>query len=298
MTLPELTNLYSTEERCREYLKRLRWPNGVECPRCESKRIAHLTENYKFECLNCQYQFTALAGTVFHDTHLPLEKWFMATLLICESRKGVSANQVKRLLGVSYKTAWYLCHRIRHAMTEIDKPKLDGIVEFDETYIGARARFTAERARKRGRGADNKQIVIGIRERDGELRFIHVDDVTSKTLRDAALEHISPEAELVVTDQFTAYPKAMRGIGKAHKRINHTKEYVNGTVHTNTVESAFSLLKRGIVGTWHRISAKHLPAYLDEMAFRFNRRKNSNLWIETLRHMVTADPLSFERLTA
>ncbi len=143
MTLPELNNLYSTEERCRELLKRLRWPNGVECPRCESKRVASLTENYKFECLNCQYQFTALAGTVFHDTHLPLDKWFLAVMLMCESRKGVSANQAKRMLGISYKTAWFLCHRIRYAMTEMDRPKLDGIVEVDETYIGARHRRTA-----------------------------------------------------------------------------------------------------------------------------------------------------------
>src|SRR5258706_7075137 len=299
MTLPELNNLYSTEERCRELLKRLRWPNGVECPRCESKRVANLTENYKFECLNCQYQFTALAGTVFHDTHLPLDKWFLAVVLMCESRKGVSANQVKRMLGVSYKTAWYLCHRIRHAMTEIDKPKLDGIIEFDETYIGARHRRTAPRARKRGRSADDKEIVIGIRERDGDVRFIHVQDVTSKTIRETALANISPDAELIVTDEFPAYPKALKDtFGKRHKRIQHAKDYVNGVVHTNTAESAFSLLKRGIAGTWHRISAKHLPAYLEEMSFRFNRRNDSDLFQQTLRQLVTTTNLTFEKLTA
>jgi transposase-like protein len=294
MTLPELNNLYSTEERCREYLKRLRWPNGIECPRCESKRVANLTDNYKFECLNCSYQFTALAGTVFHDTHLPLEKWFLAVLLICESRKGVSANQVKRMLGVSYKTAWYLCHRIRHAMTEIDKPKLDGVIEFDETYIGARKK----RGAKRGRAhRDNKHIVIGIRERDGDVRFVHVEDVTSKTLRDTALAHVSPDAELVVTDEFSAYKKAFKPTFE-HKRINHAKEYVSGSVHTNTVESAFSLLKRGIVGTWHRISAKHLASYLDEMAFRFNRRKSADLFSQVLRQLVMTTNLTFEKLTA
>ena len=297
MTLPELNNLYSTEERCREYLKRLRWPNGLECPRCESKRVASLTDNFKFECLNCQYQFTALAGTVFHDTHLSLEKWFLAVLLMCESRKGVSANQVKRMLGVSYKTAWFLCHRIRHAMSEMDKPKLNGIVEFDETYIGPKRYPGHPRGRKRGRNADNKHIVIGIRERGGDVRFVHVQDVTSKTLRDAALANVSQDAELMITDEMPSYPKAMRGY--THKTIQHKKKrYVDGDIHTNTVESAFSLLKRGIVGTWHRISAKHLPAYLEEMSFRFNRRNDSDLFQQTLRQLVTTTNLTFEKLTA
>ncbi len=297
MTLPELNNLYSTEERCREYLKRLRWPNGVECPRCDSKRIAELTDNFKFECLNCSYQFTALAGTIFHDTHLPIEKWFLAALLMCESRKGVSANQVKRMLGISYKTAWYLCHRIRHAMAAIEKPKLDGVVEFDETYIGPKRYSGYPQGRKRGRNTDIKEIVIGIRERGGDLRFVHVQDVTSKTLRDAALEHISQDAELLVTDEMPSYKPAMKGYN--HKRIQHKKKrYVEGVVHTNTVESAFSLLKRGIVGTWHRISAKHLPAYLEEMAFRFNRRHDADLFEQTLRQLVMTPNLPFQKLTA
>jgi transposase-like protein len=145
--------------------------------------------------------------------------------------------------------------------------------------------------------AENKQIVIGIRERKGDLRFIHVKDVTSKTLREAALANIAPDAELVVTDEMASYPPALHDFNN-HERIHHKTQYVAGLVHTNTVESAFSLLKRGIVGTWHRISAKHLPAYLDEMAFRFNRRNSTRLFEQTLRQMVTADPLTFERLTA
>ena len=297
MTLPELSRLYSTEERCREYLKRLRWPEGPKCPRCASKRVTKLSANYKLECAECQYQFTVLSGTVFHDTHLALEKWFLAVTLMCESRKGISANQMKRLVGVSYKTAWYLCHRIRHAMQEVDQPKLEGTVEMDETYIGATAKAGFPTGRKRGRGAENKQIVIGIRERKGDLRFIHVQDVTSKTLREAALMNIAPDAELIVTDEMASYPSALKGFSN-HERIHHKTQYVAGIVHTNTVESAFSLLKRGIVGTWHRISAKHLPAYLDEMAFRFNRRNSTHLFEQVLRQMVMTENLTFEKLTA
>jgi transposase-like protein len=297
MTLPELNALYSTEERCREYLKRLRWPEGVTCPRCQAKRIATLTTNYKFECLDCSYQFTALAGTVFHDTHLSLEKWFMAVLLMCESRKGISANNMKRVLGVSYKTAWYLCHRIRHAMTETDRPKLDGVVELDETYLGSKKRrFSAQR--KRGRGAEGKQIVFGIRERGGDLRFIHVKDITAKTIRDTVLAHVSPDAELIITDELPVYLGALKPFKGRHERIKHKDTYVDGTIHTNTVESAFSLFKRGVVGTWHKISAKHLQAYLDEMTFRFDRRKSPDLFVQTLKKLVTTTNLTFERLTA
>lgn len=290
MTLVEITHLFSTEKRCREFLRRLRWPDGVECPRCKSKDIARL-ENYDtFWCSACDYQFSVTVGTVFQDSHLPLEKWFLATHLICESRKGISANQIKRTLGVSYKTAWFLCHRIRRAMRNADNGKLNGVVEVDDTYIGARA------AGPEGRGAWNKQIVIGIRERGGELRFERVKNLTAKSIARAVGKHVGKDAELVITDEFPSYRYALGR--RPHKRIKHRETYVVGKIHTNTVESAFSLLKRGIVGTWHKISAKHLPAYLNEMTFRFNRRENGDLFTETLRHMVSAPVLTFEKLTA
>ena len=234
------------------------------------------------------------AGTIFHDSHLPLEKWFLAVLLVCESRKGMSANQVKRLLGVSYKTAWYLCHRIRASMTQVDRPMLDGTVEMDETYIGG-----IKRGRQfQGRRA-HKQCVIGIRQRSGELRFFHASDARSGTLARYINENISEDVDVIVTDDLPAYQSAVGDF--KHETVNHTrKEYVRlGTdVHTNTVESAFSLLKRGIIGTWHKVSAKHLQAYLDEMSFRFDRRKRPDLFLDTLRHMVTTDPLTFAQLTA
>lgn len=296
MTITDVFQLYSTDDHCRELLKRLRWPNGVECPRCKSKTVSNISTQKKFECVECEYQFSVLSNTIFHDTHLPLEKWFLATYLICESRKGHSANQMKRELGISYKTAWYLCHRIRAAMSQVNQPMLSGTVEMDETYVGGR---------NLGRGAarknDNKEVVIGIRERGGDLRFFHASDAQSGTLAKYIRENISADVDVVMTDEWTAYPKAMiqAGIhGTRHKTIKHKdKVYVDGDIHTNTVESAFSLLKRGITGTWHKISAKHLQAYLDEMTFRFDRRKSSTLFLDTIRHMATADPMSFESLT-
>jgi transposase-like protein len=228
---------------------------------------------------------------------LPLIKWFAAVYLLCESRKGMSANQIKRMLGVSYKTAWYLCHRIRAAMKEMDREMLDGIVEVDETYVGGRKHGARANMGRR----TEKEIVIGIRQRGGNLRFFHIEDVKSGTLGRYIAENVSQTVEVVMTDDFHAYRKAVSGAvgdGK-HKRINHSSRvYVQGQTHTNTIESAFSLLKRGIMGTWHSISAKHLQAYLDEMTFRFDRRKSADLWIDTLRHMVTADPLTFEKLTS
>ncbi len=292
MTLPDVTELFSTDDKCRELLERLRWPNGPECPRCHGSKVARLvTADKLLYCAECDYQFTVTAGTVFHDSHLPLRKWFMVTLLLCEARKGISANQIKRTVGMSYKTAWYLCHRIRAAMKEADWPMLDGTVEMDETYVGGK-----KRTPRRGKYSD-KEIVIGIRQRGGDLRFFHAEDAKSGTLAKYIQENISTDVDVIVTDELPAYRKAV-GSSK-HETVNHTaKEYVRGDIHTNTVESAFSLLKRGIIGSWHKISAKHLPAYLDEMTFRFNRRKNANLFLDTLRHMITAPVLTFEKLTA
>ncbi len=302
MTLVDVINLFDTDEKCRELLVRLRWPAGVECPRCKMPAPELTTEKQLFYCKNCDYQFTVTAGTIFNDSHLPLQKWFLAVLLLCEAKKGMSALQLKRTIwgqhNGSYKTAWYLCHRIRAAMKEAARPMLDGTVEMDETYVGG-----VERTGKGwNRPDNNKEIVIGLRQRGGELRFFHASDVKSGTLAKYIAENVSTDVDVMVTDEMPAYPKAMMtaGVhGSKHKTIRHkSKIYVDGNIHTNTVESAFSLLKRGIIGSWHKISAKHLPAYLAEMEFRFNRRKSSTLFLDTLRHMVTAPVLTFEKLTA
>jgi transposase-like protein len=295
MNLTELNGKYASDKECRELLKRLRWPNSVECPQCKSKTVSYFLKYKRYECSECLYQFTVTVGTVFQDTHLPLEKWFLTVLLLCESRKGMSANQIKRLLGITYKTAWFLCHRIRSAMKEAEAEKLKGTVEMDETYVGGKHRG------KRGRGSENKEIVIGIRQRGGQLRFFQASDVKSGTLAKYIEENIRKEVEVLVTDDFMSYPAAMRkaNVGAdIHKTVNHsTGEYVAGNIHTNTVENAFSLFKRGIMGTWHKLSAKHLPSYLDEMCFRFNRRNDEDLFIDTLRHMITAPTLPYKKLT-
>ena len=295
MTLLDLQTLFNTDDKCREVLVKLRWPAGIECPRCHGKTISWIKANKQFDCAECEYHFSVTAGTIFNDSHLPLMTWFTAVLLLVEARKGFSANQMKRTIGVSYKTAWYLCHRIRAAMKEAERPMLDGTVEMDETYVGGK-----QRNPRRGKATTNKAVVIGIRQRNGELRFFHAEDAKSGTLARYIQENISQDVDVIVTDELAAYPKALGELSGRHETVNHTqKEYVRfGTdIHTNTVENAFSLLKRGIMGTWHKISAKHLLAYLDEMTFRFNRRKRPDLFVDTLRHMITAPVLTFDKLT-
>jgi len=298
MNLIDVHTMFPSEDKCRELLVRLRWPEGPICLRCKLPVVELETEKQLFYCKACDYQFSVTSGTVFNDTHLSLFKWFAATMLLCEAKKGISACQIQRTLGIGgYKTAWYLCHRIRSAMVEADKPMLDGKVEIDETYVGGKMLGRGSKAAK-----EAKQIVIGIRQRGGDLRFFHAADVTSGTLAKYIRENVSADVDVIMTDEWSAYPKAMIEAGfhgSLHKTVCHRdKIYVMGDVHTNTIESAFSLFKRGIMGTWHRISAKHLAAYLEEMTFRFNRRKRSDLFLDTLRHMVTAPVLTFEKLTA
>ncbi|HUN86992.1 MAG TPA: IS1595 family transposase [Terracidiphilus sp.] len=300
VTIIDLCSTFSSDDRCRELLERLRWPMKPECPRCFGPVVRLATNARVLYCKDCDYQFTVTANTIFHDSHLPLIKWFAATYLLCESRKGMSANQIKRTLGISYKTAWYLCHRIRAAMATTEKGMMDGIIEMDETYVGGKIRKGTPDAQKNR--LKNKEIVIGIKQRGGELRFFHAEDVKSGTLAKYIKDNVSKEVEVIMTDEYISYPGAVKQSeieGLEHKTVNHfAGVYADGDITTNGIESAFSLLKRGIVGTWHKVSAKHLPKYLEEMTFRFNRRSSKTLFLDTLRHMITADPLTFEKLTA
>lgn len=299
MNLLEVVSQFDSDDRCRELLERLRWPLGPECIRCHARELARL-DGKLFYCKDCDYQFTVTAGTIFHDSHLPLIKWFVAVVLLCEAKKGMSAHQLKRTLWGqhkgSYQTAWYLCHRIRRAMKQVQQAALDGTCEMDETYVGGKLRGAGKDWRGR---PNNKEVVIGIRQRGGALRFFHAEDARTGTLAKYIRENISEDVDVIITDELPAYDRA---VGKArHETVNHgAKEYVRfGTdIHSNSIESAFSLLKRGIIGSWHKISAKHLQAYLDEMCFRFDRRNDPNLFLDTLRHMITADPMTFEELTA
>jgi len=290
---------YGTDEQCRAYLTDLRWPQGIACPACKSAKISRLTKREVYDCDSCRYQFSTLSGTIFHDTHLPLTKWFFAVYIMCESRKGVSANQLKRMLRVSYKTAWYLCHRIRYAMAELSPEKLDGTVEVDETYIGGKPKRGGSKPNKRGRGTP-KEIVIGIRQRGGDLRFFHADDVKSGTMARYIRENISQDVDVIMTDDFPVYPAAIAkaGVLRPHWTVKHSiNEFAVGDLHTNTVESAFSLLKRGIIGTWHQVSAKHLASYLDEMTWRFNNRKNPYLFRDTMLKLIQSDNIEYKQLT-
>ena len=282
---------YGTDEKCRECLVRLRWPKGVICPKCSSEKISRVYERGTFDCDNCRYQFSVTAGTMLHDSHLPLTTWFYVTYVMCESKKGISANQIKRMFGISYKTAWYLCHRIRAAMLEVAPEKLGGTVEIDETYVAGKKR--------RWRPKGHVSVVIGIRQRNGDLRMIRAEDAKSATVREIINANIGSHVEVIMTDESAIYPWALNKMQKnLHKTINHSREYAHGDVHTNTVESAFSLLKRGIVGTWHKISAKHLPAYLDEMCFRFNNRKNPYLFRDTILKLIASQNIEYKELVA
>jgi transposase-like protein len=298
--LCELMERYGDEQSCRNYLEHLRWRNGVRCPKCNGEKISSILKRDQYNCDNesCRYQFSVTADTMFHDTHLPLFKWFLATFLICQSRKGMSANQLKRMLRINYRTAWYLCHRIRDAMKAVNPQPLGGIVEVDETFVGGRQRGHQHKV---GHPECKKQVVIGIKQRGGELRFFHASDVKSGTLAKYIRENISEDVDVIMTDEFQGYPKALHdaGVLAEHKTVCHSDgEYVNGDIYTNGIESAFSLLKRGIIGTWHRVSAKHLQAYLDEMCFRFDNRKNPYLFRDTLLKLLRAEHLEYKELIA
>lgn len=298
VNLCELIEQFGSEEKCRDYLTALRWPDRVTCPRCSEAKTSRIAKRNQFDCDACRYQFSVTAGTIFNDSHLPLWKWFLAVYLLCESRKGMSANQIKRTLGISYKTAWYLCHRIRAAMKAVNPQPLGGIVEVDETYVGGKIHGPGSF----GRSQKNKEVVIGIKQRGGELRFFHAEDVKAGTLAKYIKENVSEDVEVIMTDEFPVYHHALDRTGhgcEKHQTISHKQGiYVDGDITTNGIESAFSLLKRGIIGTWHRVSAKHLTAYLDEMTFRFNNRKNPYLFRDTMLKLLSAPVLEYKELTA
>jgi transposase-like protein len=295
INLPELIERFGSEDKCHAYLASLRWPEGVRCLECGSDKIGRITTRRIYECSTCRYQFSVRKGTIFEDSKLPLWKWFLATYLVVESKKGVSANQIKRMIGVSYKTAWYLCHRIRAAMVNEDSDLLGGIVEVDETWVGGETQG-------KGRGfTGNKTLVASAIARGGDVRLRVIKSRDGKALGDFIAATVDPDAEAVFTDDFAAY-KTISALGDhntRHETGNHNRgEWVRGEVHSNTAESVFSLMKRSIVGSYHQLSAKHLPAYLAEMEFRFNGRENPMLFRDTLNELVTADPLRYRTLTA
>ncbi len=267
---------FQDPDKAREYLEVLRWPNGPVCPHCGAigghyalQGKAHRTGLWK--CKDCREQFTVTVGTVFERSKIALNVWLQAVYLLCSSKKGISSHQLHRTLGVTYKTAWFMTHRIREAFK--DGGGIlgggGGTVEADETYWG-----TAEEKGKR-RGYQHKMKIVALVERNGRARGIHVQHVNSKTLREVLKTNVAPEANLM-TDEHGGYTAVGREFA-THEVVNHTaKEYCRGNAHTNTIESYFSLLKRGLIGTFHHVGQQHLQRYVTEFDFRYNNRKTTD----------------------
>ena len=292
MDLIQLMDDFNTEAKCRELLEELRWPSGVACLRCGSLHIRHTVSRNQFDCGSCGYQFSVTAGTMLHDTHLPLQKWFLATYLMIESKKGISALQLKRTLNVAYQTAWYLCHRIRAAMEDAYPVPLRGIVEIDETFIGGKVRG-------KGRGySGNKSIVVGAVQRGGKLVLKVIQARDRRTLHSFIEEVTADETFAYFTDDWAPYQGIEDG-NTIHETVNHSiEEWARGEVHTNTVENVWSLLKRSIIGAYHKISVKHLDAYLDELEWRYNNRDNPWLFRDTLLRLLDAEHVRYKDLVA
>ncbi len=269
-----LNQPHLTDERAAyDFLASLRWPDGITCPHCKGIKVYKLnlsnTRRQVLKCAKCRKQFSATVGTIFEDSHIPLTKWLMALHLFASSKKGISAHQLHRMLGITYKSAWFMGHRIRHAM----KPtpyggKLGGIVEADETYIGGKTRG-------QGKGITNKKPVFALVERGGQVRSFPIQFVTSRNLKKILNEHVSPDAK-IMTDEGMGYQGLKQDFAD-HQTVNHSKmEYVRGEAGTNTVEGYFSLLKRGLTGTYHHVSEHHLHRYLNEFNFRYNARNEND----------------------
>ena len=261
-------------------LESLLWPHGPVCPRCGGlDRITPVrgktARRGLYYCGPCKRQFTVTVGTIFESSHTDLNLWFQAAHLMCSSKKGMSAHQIHRVIGVTYKTAWFMCHRLREAMRDGKMTPLGGegrIVEADETYVGGKEKNKhASKRLKAGRGAVGKEPVLSLVERGGKVRSRHVANVGAKTLRPVLTEQID-KASRLMTDESAVYSAAGREFAE-HGSVNHSiGEYVRGDIHTNTVEGYFSIFKRGIMGTYHHISQQHLKRYLAEFDFRYNER--------------------------
>jgi transposase-like protein len=290
MNLVKLVERFRSEDECRAYLEELRWPDGVVCPRCGGKVISRIKDRHQFDCDSCRYQFSVTAGTIFHDTHLSLWKWFAAVYLIVESKKGISAKQIERTLGTTYRTAWHLCHRIRAAFNEVDAQLLKGIVESDETFVGGKAEG-------KGRGyTGNKTIVVGAIQRDGNIVLQVVQGRDRETLHGFIRENVAGDVEAIYTDEWEAY-KGIADSDTEHETVNHSEgEYVRGEVHVNSMENVWSLLKRSIIGAYHQVSTKHLDAYLDELEFRFNNRENPFMFRDAMLKLLLAETLPYAKL--
>lgn len=266
---------FHDEDAAREYLESIRWPDGPACPHCGGMERNSRLQGKSHRpglmfCGDCRKQFSITVGTVFERSKVPLYKWVLASHLLCSSKKGMSSHQLHRMLGVTYKTAWFMTHRIREAMTtdqSVPMGSTGGAVEVDETYWG-----TSKPKGKTARGYDHKMKVLSLVERDGDKRTLHVPRVNAATLRPILKAQMSEKARLM-TDKARVYTKVGREFAQHGVVVHSAKEYSRGDVATNSVESSFALLKRGLIGTFHHVDEQHLQRHVTKFDFRWDQRK-------------------------
>jgi len=283
MTAAQWEKAFPTDEACAAYLRNHRWAQGVRCPRCGNQKVYALAD-FRWQCHECNpdgYRFSVIAGTIFENTNKPLRIWFKVIHMMLTAKKGVSALQVHRTMGFgSYRTAWYMCHRIRAGLAKEEFRKLMGIVEVDETFIGGDDNNRHLDKKKGHKGG--KSIVIGAVQRKGNVvaRVINRADWT--TLEQFVHSVVSDKVSLIATDEHHAY-KALSD-HFTHGTVTHSrKQYVVGAIHTNTIEGFWSIFKRSIVGSFHKVSAKYLPLYIAECQFKYNNRLNSDIFGEAVK---------------
>jgi transposase-like protein len=298
-SLVEAIRYFSDLDVCTEYMANLRWPNGPVCPRCGSvDKHSYLTTRRIWKCKACRKQFSVKVGTIFEDSPLGFDKWLPAVWLIANSKNGISSHELARSLGITQKSAWFMLHRIRLAMQAGSFDKLSGEVEVDETFIGGKARnmHKADRARKiTGTGGANKTAVLGMMERGGDVRTEVIPNVKGRTLKPRVRESVEP-GSAVYTDALKSYSGLYPEY--EHATVDHAERYVDGRVHTNSMENFWSLFKRSLHGTYVSVEPFHLFRYLDERCFAFNLRDRTDYGrFEAVLRTVAGRRLTFAEVT-
>jgi transposase-like protein len=281
MNIIEVYDRFPTEDDCLAYLEKVRWGGTPVCPYCGSRKSSPMQAEHRHHCNNCNTTYSVAVRTIFHHTRLPLQKWFLAITLVLNAKKGISARQLSRDLKVNKDTAWSMAMRIRRAMLS-NRDLLRGIVEMDETYVGGKPRKGGPKS-PRGRGT-KKLPAVGMAERGGQVRAQPVNDTKHKTLRSLVRGNVDLVNTRLITDQFVAYDR-MSDIVQ-HETVNHNETYADGDKYTSTIECFWALLKRGIVGQYHKVTAKYLPKYIDEFSYRFSNRNNGDMFDTTLHRAV------------
>ncbi len=285
MNIVTIYKKFPTEQDCIKHIEKIRWNNIPSCPYCFSTKATPMPKENRYHCYDCKTSFSVTVRTIFHNTKLPIQKWFLAISLILNAKKGISSRQLARDLDVNKNTAWRMSMKIRKAMIQSEqKDLLSGIVEVDETYIGGKPRKGKKNngdKNKRGRGT-KKTAVVGMVERQGNVKVksFYKKSLNGKNLKALVRGSVDVKNTTLMTDEYKGY-LGMSKIIK-HKFVDHTRWYVDGNVHTNSIEFFWAILKRGIVGQFHKVSVRYLPKYIDEFCYRFNNRKNDNLFELTL----------------